>query len=572
MATTRQTEIERKYDVEDGGGLPDLSGIEGVGSVETRKAVTLEAVYVDTERGDLARAAITMRRRSGGKDAGWHVKLPAGAGRTEVHAPLDDGTIEGDEVTAPAGLLDAVRLVVRGRPLVPVARIRTRRTALILHDASGREVAEVADDAVSATDLRSGEKRSWHEVEAELLGIDEDGALSEAQDTGAKDDTTKDGGAENDGAVDGGAEDGGAEDTATDTPRTAESGAALLDAIERALLKAGAVPSASRSKLARALGRNDLTDAGEGAVSSSARSSKRPKTAIDAVTASLRTLVDDLLAADPAVRRDDTESVHEMRKVVRRLRSVLAASRRVLDREQADALRARLATLGRVLGEARDAEVRAARATTGVDALPADVGDRRLRNRLIANARRDYRRAHRKLLTFLSGAEYFGLLDALDEFVAAPPASKRATDPAGKAIRRALEKEVDRSLRRAGEARSAGAADALDAQHGARKAARRLRYVAEAAHAGGGIRSRGDLEKVVALAAAAEEVQDVLGDHRDASVFAEHVRAESGRAHAAGEQTFGYGVLFSGARRAADDAETRADEAIRGLRRAAKKL
>ena len=546
MATTRQTEIERKYDVEEGGGLPDLSGIEGVGAVETRETVTLEAVYVDTERSDLARAAITMRRRSGGKDAGWHVKLPAGAGRTEVHAPLEDGTIEGDEVRAPAGLLDAVRLVVRGRPLVPVARIRTRRTALILHDEVGREVAEVADDEVTATDLRSGEERSWHEVEAELLGIDEDG---------------------------------GAEDAAAGSPRTAESGEALLDAIERALLEAGAVPSASRSKLARALGRDDLTDgdAGEGpgpgsARTGSAASSKRPKTAIDAVGVSLRSLVDELLAVDPAVRRDDAESVHEMRKVVRRLRSVLAASRGVLDRDAADALRARLASFGRVLGEARDAEVRADRAAAEIDALPAELEDRRLQGRLVANARREYRRAHERLLAFLSGTEYLGLLDALDGFVAAPPAGKRASSPAGKVLRRILEKEADRSLRRAGEAHSAGTADGLDALHGARKAARRLRYAAEAAHADGGIRSRGDLERVAALAAAAEEVQDVLGEHRDASVFAEHVRAESGRAHAAGEQTFGYGVLYSRVRRAADDAEVRADEAIRGLGHAAKKL
>src|SRR3712207_4425295 len=151
MATTRQTEIERKYDVAGGGELPDLSGIDGVGSVEVREAVELEAVYVDTERGDLARSAITMRRRTGGKDEGWHVKLPAGAGRTEVHAPLTEGTIAGNEVRAPEGLLEAVRLVVRGRALVPVARIRTRRTAAILHNAEGIEVAEVADDAVTAT-------------------------------------------------------------------------------------------------------------------------------------------------------------------------------------------------------------------------------------------------------------------------------------------------------------------------------------------------------------------------------------------------------------------------------------
>jgi CHAD domain-containing protein len=544
MATTRQTEIERKYDVTGDGGLPDLSGIEGVGSVEVRETVELEAVYVDTERGDLASAAITMRRRTGGKDEGWHVKLPAGAGRTEVHAPLAEGTIEGDRVRAPEGLLEAVRLVVRGRALVPVARIRTRRTATILRNAEGAEVAEVADDAVTATDLRSGEERSWHEIEAELLGVDEENAQAG----------------------------GGADSAAADRARED-----LLDAIERALLGAGAVPSASRSKLARALGRDDLVETGggdapSGDASAGDAAARFPRTALDAVTASLRGLVADLVAADPAVRRDDPESVHEMRKVVRRLRSVLAASRGVLDRESADALRARLSSLGRVLGEARDVEVRAQRAATEIEALPAELSDRRLRGRLEANARREYRRAHDRLLAFLSGAEYFALLDALDGFVAEPPAGQGARRQSGKALRRSLAKEAERSLSRAKRARGLEGRDALPALHAARKAARRLRYAAEAAEAGGGIRSRAGLKRVAALAEAAEAVQDILGEHRDSATFAEHVLAESGHAHAAGEPTFSYGVIFIGARRAADEAEAGARKAVRTLRRAAKKL
>jgi hypothetical protein len=77
---------------------------------------------------------------------------------------------------------------------------------------------------------------------------------------------------------------------------------------------------------------------------------------------------------------------------------------------------------------------------------------------------------------------------------------------------------------------------------------------------------------VAALAAAAEAVQDILGDHRDSAAFAEHVLAESGRAHAAGEPTFSYGVLFVGARRAADDARAGSEKAVRNLHRAAKKL
>ena len=53
--------------------------------------LALSAVYFDTEDLRLARAGITLRRRSGGTDDGWHLKLPAGSdARDEVRLPPDE--------------------------------------------------------------------------------------------------------------------------------------------------------------------------------------------------------------------------------------------------------------------------------------------------------------------------------------------------------------------------------------------------------------------------------------------------------------------------------------------------
>ena len=60
---SRYTETERKFDVDEATVSPSQ---------------TLDAVYYDTSAHDLARHRITLRRRTGGTDAGWHLKLPAG--------------------------------------------------------------------------------------------------------------------------------------------------------------------------------------------------------------------------------------------------------------------------------------------------------------------------------------------------------------------------------------------------------------------------------------------------------------------------------------------------------------
>src|SRR5579875_2455984 len=94
MATALRTirEVERKYETVNGPEtLPDLRAVEGVTVIVEEAARALDAVYYDTPDLRLAAAGITLRRRAGGPDAGWHLKLPLPDGsREEIHAPLGE--------------------------------------------------------------------------------------------------------------------------------------------------------------------------------------------------------------------------------------------------------------------------------------------------------------------------------------------------------------------------------------------------------------------------------------------------------------------------------------------------
>ncbi|MFF5138476.1 CYTH domain-containing protein [Streptomyces sp. NPDC013157] len=55
----------------------------------------LDAVYYDTDYLRPAGSSAALRRRTGGTDAGWHLKLPlSGDSREEVPAPLSDSLPE----------------------------------------------------------------------------------------------------------------------------------------------------------------------------------------------------------------------------------------------------------------------------------------------------------------------------------------------------------------------------------------------------------------------------------------------------------------------------------------------
>jgi hypothetical protein len=87
----RYSEVELKFDADPAMSLPDLTG--EAGSVGEATESQLDATYFDTADARLARHHVTLRRRTGGDDAGWHLKLPAGQDeRIEVRLPLGRAT------------------------------------------------------------------------------------------------------------------------------------------------------------------------------------------------------------------------------------------------------------------------------------------------------------------------------------------------------------------------------------------------------------------------------------------------------------------------------------------------
>ncbi|SIT76983.1 CYTH domain-containing protein [Microbacterium sp. RU33B] len=162
---SRSREIELTFDVRADTPLPDWSGLPGVVAVSAPEVRELDARYLDADDLALGRAGFALRRRTGGPDAGWHIKGPRGedGGRTELHWPLGDD----DDDDVPEGARAVLRAVT-GAPLSPLARIRNSRTAYALRDADGGVVAEFVDDRVAATDERRGVETVWREWEFEL--------------------------------------------------------------------------------------------------------------------------------------------------------------------------------------------------------------------------------------------------------------------------------------------------------------------------------------------------------------------------------------------------------------------
>ncbi len=76
MPVTSVTETELKFRVHGLYRLPDLVSAGAVRAADDLGVATLDATYFDTDDLRLAREGITLRRRTGGDDEGWHVKLP----------------------------------------------------------------------------------------------------------------------------------------------------------------------------------------------------------------------------------------------------------------------------------------------------------------------------------------------------------------------------------------------------------------------------------------------------------------------------------------------------------------
>ncbi|MEU1732764.1 CYTH and CHAD domain-containing protein [Streptosporangium sp. NPDC020145] len=359
-------EIEDKFDVPVDYELPELTGLPGCSGVVGPKTHQLVALYFDTPDLRLAARGITLRRRRGGTDPGWHLKLPKAKGvRQEIVHPLTRSA-----KIVPRELADLVLAYTRGAPLTPVAELDTRRSVTHLVNGAGVRLVEIADDRVKGTVL--GEQphlERWREVEAELI----------------------------------------------------EGDVKLLAKVGKRLTKAGASPADSSSKLARLL--NSAAP-----VPTVRLAETKSGSAGEVVMGYLGAQVAALLAQDPRVRRAEEDAVHQMRVASRRLRSALKSFTSVV--EGTETLQEELKWLAGVLGEARDLEVIRERFARSLATLDQELVVGPVGTRLSSDLLDAEHEAYDRIREVLGGERYFALLDALDDLVATPTLTKAAKRPA----------------------------------------------------------------------------------------------------------------------------------------------
>ncbi|MGH3904416.1 MAG: CHAD domain-containing protein [Pseudonocardiaceae bacterium] len=498
----RFREIERKFDTTVGTPLPDLTDVGGIATVTDPAETTLEATYFDTRDVRLAAHRTTLRRRTGGADQGWHLKLPAGdEERTEIRRGLDSGARK-----VPKALAKKVRGLARRRELGPVAILRTTRLEQRLVDPSGKDLAIVADDTVHATRLGGGsvDVSAWREVEVELVGGDQ----------------------------------------------------ALLDAVSAHLEAAGLTRSASSSKLQRTLGLGNVVP---GVVRGQhKRPDLTPRSRAGAVAlAHLREQVEELIAREPGAREDEPDAVHKMRVATRRLRSALSTYRPLLRRNRTDPVRDELKWLADALGEPRDAEVLRDRLRHLAKEQPGDLVLGPVLRRIDQEMGARHRTGRDHLLEALGDERYRRLLGTLNGLVADPPFTKAAHRRAKRGLPRLVARaaaRVDRAARAADGAATPEQREAL--LHEVRKAAKRTRYAAESVAPVFG-------KPAKRLAKRMERLQDVLGEHQDSIVNRDALRRLGVAAHLSGENGFTFGLLHEHERRLGDAAQREYEPALR---------
>lgn len=398
-----QVEHERKFALAEGQDLPDLSAVATVGPASEFRLV---ATYYDTPDFRLARARKVMRRRTGGNDDGWHLKLPGSAPdqRSELHAPVEYRR-------PPQQFRELVAHTLVGAPLVPVADLRTHRTERRLSGPDGTVLAVICTDRV---DARAGSHRQrWREAEVELVHGD----------------------------------------------------AAFLDRVTHALQAAGVALSDSPSK------------AGQALAPAMADAAATDDSAGRAVLAYVGVQVGVLQALESAVRLDGHDAVHRSRVATRRLRSALRTFADLFTAGSVTHLRNELRWHARLLGGARDSEVLRERLTAALAELPEPAGHAVV-GRVTSALADAHAIAHARLVESMAGHRYEELQLALEQLLVAPRLGSSAAEPAVRVMPPMLGGAVGRVRKLA--RRAASRPDDLTRWHEVRKAAKSVRYGAEA--------------------------------------------------------------------------------------------
>lgn len=232
----------------------------------------------------------------------------------------------------------------------------------------------------------------------------------------------------------------------------------------------------------------------------------------------------------PQIRRGTLDSVHLMRIAIRRLRSVLATYRTLLDAELVIHLREELKWLGLILGSQRDAEVMGQRIKKMIATEPFKLTLAPISRWIDEQLESDFHIARLAVLKTLDDKRYLQLLKDLDALLAAPPLTDLASEPVKMFLPDLIKNDWKRLRQdvRTSQNNSVGHETSL---HEVRKSAKRLRYAAETA-------TLVHYKQAEKLAEAAEEIQTILGEHHDCVLSRELLHRLDEQAHARGEQNF----------------------------------
>lgn len=507
QSSAEYREREDKYDVDPDFVLPDLApALPPGGRIETTE-LRLTSTYYDTAAADLRRNRLTLRRREGDADTGWHLKLPASKStdnaRTEIRVA--------DAAELPAELARVLTGVRRGADLVPVARLDVRRTARRLLGADADLLAEVADDSVDATDLSAGgtapggpvAAAHWREVEVEAGPAAAPAAASADR----------------------------AAQAAGRSPAESDDDPAerLLATVGAALTAAGARASQSASKLSRALG----------------PTAQRPSldsdsTLADLVSDYIATQCAVIVAGDLGVRLG-RDVIHPTRVAIRRLRSTLRTFAPLFDVSAAAALEAELVWFAGLLGGVRDADVLRLRLDRLVAGLPPELVLGPVAARIDHQLAAERAEHWRELNAALDSQRLLDLLGVLEQWRLAPPFVDQAKGPVDSVPARRVTKYLTRSRHKLDRRLEWAAQPGPDQEmlvHRARKAGKRFRYAAELAEPVLGTKASDQ-------AAEAEALQDLLGEHQDSVVSVAALRRFGAAAGTTpGENGFTFGILL----------------------------
>lgn len=507
--TDTHLEIERTYDLPDDASLPDLIGVGGIMQVDHQEPFELDATYWDTERYDLVAAHVTVRRRTGGPDAGWHIKrAESDTVRHEEHFPLTD-----DADTVPVEVLAALFTERRGRGLRPVVRITTTRTVTRLLDEDGDQIAELADDRVRAERLDAdapADPRTWREAEVETVeGVDQQVAHE------------------------------------------------FLRSLDGRFAAVGAGPAAVASKLARGLA---------GAPAPRLQTADKPDkgTVARAITKRLKKLRSALLSQEARLRSGDTADLRETAETALGVAAVLQtyrpafAATEELDRaaEAADALAA-------VTAKAALAEYLIERLPRASSPAQDELVDAMTRERILASTRERRDQASRDVVAFLHTEAFLELLDALDDAVERPAPTAwalRSPKHAAQDVSAIVKPHVRELVR---DAVADDTSDTAAEREAADRATTELAWQAT-------MRARmamdllGDDAFPHALWKRIGAAADVLTERVRSLYALDALRANAAIAERGGESTFGYGVLAGDRVRLAEESY---DEAVHALNR-----